>query len=233
MPPLRRHQLAWLSAAGWQDLSEANCCAWDGQARDCLRHWADHDLPLVVTRQPLPQPGDPAPASIALGLSAPPVFGRRLLGLRLPASAIARFGEFPALCEAAAALPRALRAEAQALHEALQQQGLNAHAYGSAGWQWLTGQRYLHARSDLDLWLAVQDAGAADAAAALLQRHAPEGLRLDGELVFPDGGAVAWREWAAWRAGRSRALLVKRLHGASLEQALPEGWEAPALARAA
>ena len=40
--------------------------------------------------------------------------------------------------------------------------------------------------------------------------------RLDGELRFPDGAAVAWREWEAWRAGRSRAVLVKRLDGCSL-----------------
>nr|WP_246294886.1 malonate decarboxylase holo-[acyl-carrier-protein] synthase [Schlegelella koreensis] len=40
--------------------------------------------------------------------------------------------------------------------------------------------------------------------------------RLDGELVFDDGHAVAWREWAAWRAGQSRQMLVKTTVGASL-----------------
>jgi phosphoribosyl-dephospho-CoA transferase len=204
----------------------------DPQALACLQHWAAHNLPLVVTRQPLPLEQDEQ-SLIYLGLSAPPAFGRRLLSLRLPPSAIAWFGEFPSLADALPVLPRGARGKLQPLAKALAARGQRAHAYGSVGWQRLTGQRYLHALSDLDLWLPVGDALEADAAVDLLQRHAPKRPRLDGELVFPDGGAVAWREWAAWRAGRSRALLVKRLHGAALECALPAGWTALPMARAA
>jgi phosphoribosyl-dephospho-CoA transferase len=228
MPPLRRHQLAYLSAAGWQ---QALTQAHDAQALACLEHWAAHQLPLVVTRQPLPLASQQP--LLHLGLSAPPALGRRLLGLRVPAAAIAWFGEFPLLAEALPVLPRGARAALRPLLQALATGGQRAHAYGSVGWQCLAGQRYLHARSDLDLWLPVAHEVEADAAAALLSRHAPARLRLDGELVFPDGAAVAWREWQAWRAGRGRALLVKRLHGAALESALPAGWTAPPLAHAA
>ena len=49
MNSLRRHQLAWLSEAGWAAILAR---PWDAQARDCLAHWARHRLPLVVTRQP-------------------------------------------------------------------------------------------------------------------------------------------------------------------------------------
>lgn len=228
MPPLRRHQLVYFSAEGWRQALEPSR---DAQALDCLRHWAAQGLPLVVTRQPLPLDGEQP--LIALGLSAPPAWGRRLLSLQVLPSAIAWFGEFPWLSDAMPVLPRSARGPALRLEEALAARGLRAHAYGSVGWQRLTGQRYLHARSDLDLWLAVADADEADAAVAQLQRHAPTRTRIDGELVFPDGGAVAWREWAAWRAGRSRALLVKRLHGAALESALPSGWTPAPLAHAA
>lgn len=226
MPPLRRHQLAYLTAQGWQAALETGR---DAQALECLRHWADHGLPLVVTRQPLPadQP------LVHLGLSAPAAWGRRLLSLRMPPSAIGWFGEFPLLADASQVLPRAARAALAPLADALQARGLRAHAYGSVGWQRLSAQRYLHPQSDLDLWLPVAHALEADAAAALLARHAPGHPRVDGELVFPDGGAVAWREWAAWRAGHGRALLVKRLHGAALEVELPAGWTAPPLAQAA
>ena len=31
------------------------------------------------------------------------------------------------------------------------------------------------------------------------------------------GRAVAWREWAGWRAGGTTQPLVKHLHGATLE----------------
>lgn len=228
MPPLRRHQLAYLTAQGWQAALETER---DAQALEGLRHWAAHGLPLVVTRQPLPLQADRP--HVHLGLCAPAAWGRRLLSLRVPAAAIAWFSEFPLLADALQVLPRGARAALAPLADALQAHGQRAHAYGSVGWQQVSTQRYLHARSDLDLWLPVAHALEADAAAALLLRHAPARPRVDGELVFPDGGAVAWREWAAWRAGQSRALLVKRLHGAALEAALPAGWMAPPLAQAA
>ena len=45
------------------------------------------------------------------------------------------------------------------------------------------------------------------------------GPRLDGELLFPDGAAIAWREWVAHRDGRVAQVLVKRLRGVALESA--------------
>ena len=46
------------------------------------------------------------------------------------------------------------------------------------------------------------------------------GPRVDGELVFPRGEAVAWREWLQWRRGEVDSVMVKRLHGVALEQGL-------------
>lgn len=226
MPPLRRHQLAFPSAEGWRRLFD--------QARDedecaCLTHWAAARLPLVVTRQAV-APSPPA-TTVQLGLPTPPCWGRRPLTLRVPSTGIAWFGEFPLLQQVLPLLPRPVRGRLQALCHDLVRLGVRARAYGSVGWQSLTGLPYLHAHSDLDLWLAVdgaQQADAAVAAVAALQRGAPDTLRIDGELMFVDGAAVAWREWAAWRSGGCRALLVKRLHGAALECSV--GRFAPAVA---
>ena len=52
---------------------------------------------------------------------------------------------------------------------------------------------------------------------ALLAAVDWDGPRLDGELLFPDGAAIAWREWQAWRQGRAPQVLVKRLRGVALE----------------
>jgi phosphoribosyl-dephospho-CoA transferase len=224
---LRRHNLAYLDAEGWRVLLDAD---WDDAARACLRHWSAHDLPLVVARQRLAD--DAGAHMVALGLAAPETWGRRRLALQVAPARIARFGEFPLLGEVLDELPPAARPALRELDIALAGHGLRARAYGSAGWQRLSGLRHLHAGSDLDLWLGIATADAADAAdqaVAALQRHAPAGLRLDGELVFADGGAVAWREWQAWRAGRCNALLVKRLHCARLE-ASP--WLAPSAQQA-
>lgn len=222
MPPLHRHQLAYLSRAGWQEML---ALTWDAEASACLQHWAAHGLPLVVTGQPGPRVEPQAP--VALGLAAPLAWQRRRLALRATPAQVAWFAEFPTLAQALPQLPRGARPDLQTLQGALHRLGVRARTYGSTGWQHLTGLRYLHERSDLDLWFAVEDAAQADRVVALLQAcRAP--VRIDGELVFPHGGAVAWREWAAWREGRCRSVLVKRLHGAALGQAgdddLPAAW---------
>ena len=47
-----------------------------------------------------------------------------------------------------------------------------------------------------------------------LRRLDAEGtVRIDGELVLPDGAGVNWRELAQSRADRSDELLVKTMDG--------------------
>jgi phosphoribosyl-dephospho-CoA transferase len=227
MPPLRRHQLAHLTASGWRRVLQR---PWDPEARACLRHWAGQALPLVVTQQRLPQPTPDDPVGpglgLALGLAAPARWAHRRLALQVAPTDIAWLGEFPTLGQVLGLLPRGDRAALQALAQSLQRHGVRAHAYGSAGWQQLTGLDHLHERSDLDLWLAVDGAPQADAAVQALGA-CDSRVRLDGELMFADGSAVAWREWGAWREGRCTQVLVKRLHGAALEadpQALAAVW---------
>jgi phosphoribosyl-dephospho-CoA transferase len=210
MPPLRRHQLAHLTSAGWREMLDHHR---DIESRACIEHWANADLPVVVTRQPGPRrhPDD----AVALGLAAPARWGRRALPLRVKPQQIAWFSEFPSLSKALGVLPAGERPAPQRLSTLLVQHGVRSHVYGSAGWQQVTGLAYLHERSDIDLWLAVDGPGQADAAVLLLQQ-CQGGVRLDGELMFPDGSAVAWREWAAWREGRCAQVLVKCLQGAAL-----------------
>jgi phosphoribosyl-dephospho-CoA transferase len=208
MDSLRRHRLARLRGEGWQAVLSR---PWDPQARDCLTHWAAHRLPLVVTRQVV-DAGD----SIALGLPAPSRWQRRRLALQVPPSAVLRFEEFPALAELLDLLPLSACAAAGDLQAALASCRSTARVYGSFGWQAISGLDHVRAGSDLDVWVAVENDRHADAVAQQLRGCAMPQPRLDGELVFPDGSAVAWREWLAWRAQRTRAVLVKRLTGATL-----------------
>ena len=213
MTPLHRHQIAWLSRAGWGHLLDGG---WDAEARDCLQHWAQRSLPLVVTRQP---DEDGAPL-IALGLCAPRRWRRRRLALRVAQADVLYFDEFPRLEQLAARLPVGARTPARQLSTALQACGASARVYGSHGWQHLTGLEHVRDGSDLDVWVGVSSSEQADAVAAALDAFAAPTRRLDGELVFPDGTAVAWREWLAWRAGRTQAVLVKRLLGAAMSSSL-------------
>lgn len=214
---LQRHQLAWLTDAGWRRVLDG---AWDGVAQGCLDHWARQRLPLVVTRQ-RPQGDD----SVCLGLPAPGRWDRRRIALAVPGAAIAQFGHFPLANALSPSLAEAQRRPWRALCGGLAACGAQARVYGSHGWQLLTGLDHLRPGSDIDLGIAVRDAAQADAVAVLLQSWS-DGLRLDGELALPGGGAVAWREWLAWRAGRTPAILVKRLDGVALAQAA--FWPEPA-----
>jgi len=214
MMPLRRHRLACLTDAGWIDVRAR---LWDGQAQACIDHWALNRLPLVVTRQPAADGA--AQAAVALGLPAPTPWGRRRLALQVPRSALAWFDEFPQAADAAALLPRGPRAAWRAMVQSLAACQAPARVYGSYGWQLLTGLAYVRESSDLDVWVAVDDAAHADEVARCLGNFASRQPCIDGELVFADGTAVAWREWSAWRAGRARQLLVKRLRGAAMADA--------------
>ncbi|MDP4300419.1 malonate decarboxylase holo-[acyl-carrier-protein] synthase [Leptothrix discophora] len=211
MPPLHRHQLVHLATEGWQRLAAQD---WDDDgARACIDHWAAARLPLVVTRQ---CPEDPD--GLSLGLPAPLRWQRRRLALRADWQHVLGFDEFPGVQDLGPLLPRSGRATWQRLVSALTGLDASARVYGSHGWQLLTGLPYLRDGSDIDLSLAVLDAHHADAVAAVLAGFCPIlPRRLDGELQFPDGRAYAWREWQAWRAGRSRAILCKTLTAVSLE----------------
>lgn len=205
---LRRHQLVRLNEQGW---AAVQSLPWDAEARGCLTFWAEQQLPLVVTQQPARLPDD----HIALGLAAPLRWNRRRLAMQVPMSGIFFFDEFLKAADITALLPPTLHGAWLNLVSAL-----DARVYGSFGWQQLTGLSYLHADSDLDLCVSVDDAAAADLAAAAMSDAAFSRPRLDGELIFPDGRAVAWREWQAWRARRVDCILVKRLHGVAMEREL-------------
>ncbi|MDO9479716.1 MAG: malonate decarboxylase holo-[acyl-carrier-protein] synthase [Hydrogenophaga sp.] len=215
MPPLRRHQLAFVTADGWKNVLART---WGEPIKAGLTHWAAQGLPVVVTRQ-LPARANTA-GRIALGVCLPETWERQRVALQLMPKQLSMFTEFPPLTASLGALSALERKAMRHLAASLAANHLQARVYGSVGWQTVTGLPYLHDHSDIDLWLAVKDAHAADTAVHFLQQV--EGLkrRVDGELVFPDGAAVAWREWAAWRQGRCQRLLVKHLLGQELRDAM-------------
>jgi phosphoribosyl-dephospho-CoA transferase len=225
MKPLRRHRLVWLDEYAWHRVLATASSPADplpvpgSQTLDCLSHWAQQRWPLVVTRQ-----ADAADASapdgvLALGLSAPARWGRHTIGVSASLRGVMRHGAFPRAVELLSHLPATAQAGWERLCERLDRLEVVACVYGSHGWQQLTGMDYVHARSDIDLLVEVRSAAQADQAAALLLAADAGPLRIDGELAFEDGAAVAWREWLRFRSGQADRILVKRLTGASLEGA--------------
>jgi phosphoribosyl-dephospho-CoA transferase len=206
---LRRQQLLRLTPEGWARVLAAPC---EDAARECLALWAVHGWPLVVTRQPA-SGGD----AIAVGLPAPARFRRRRIALSVAPAEVMFLDEFPPAEAVTRLLPRAQIAAWRALVATLALNGCRARVYGGFGWQAITRLSYLHADSDLDLLLPVGAAADADEVTRLLASEAWNGPRLDGELLFPDGAGIAWREWRHHRQGLASRVLVKRLRGVALE----------------
>lgn len=224
MPHLRRHQLAYLSAAGWR---EALAAQLPDDATAPLQAWAARGLPLVVPRQP----GNIAPGRVALAWTTPRAAGRLRVAVEVSVRSVAWFDEFPDAGRVLPLLPRRVRAATQSLLASLCAEGARPRVYGSYGWQVLSGEEYVREGSDLDIWIGVDSYCQGDAVTRVLARPGtPANLRIDGELLFPDGAGVAWREYAAWRAGRVRTVLVKRIDAVEVAPglALPAWCEAMA-----
>jgi len=199
---LARHTLVWLSAdADWQ----TDVAAYESR----LAAWFARGLPAVVARRTA---SDPDPR-LRLGVPLPPEEGKQRLSLRLPLQHLVCHQSPLSLRDVItrldADLPDDWRDALTAL-DAIRP----ARVFGAFAWQALTGLAYVHARSDIDLLWAVDDAAQADALVArLLVWESKSGKRVDGELCLADGGAVHWREYA----GATRQVLVKRIDGAMLE----------------
>lgn len=216
MAKLQRNQLVWLGDAAWHGLQAR---AWDAQAQAILSHWATQQLPLVVCRQR----AVPGRDSVSLGLPAPLQWERRKLALEVPREGIACIGSFPllqsiALAPADAQPVQKLLAQLQDLHVPLR-------VYGSHGWQQLTGLPCVRTSSDLDLLVPVPDLATATVVARVLQTLRLS-CRVDGELVFPGGFALAWRELLQLLDGQVEQVLLKdhsqvQLANLAALQALP------------
>lgn len=194
-----RHDLVWLTAAGWR----AVCADAQPGHAPALARWRDADWPLVARRRDADAAGDEQ----CLGLPLPPdpaSGAKARLALRVPRGAVARCAP-PLTLKAALA---AARPEWREALGALQQEalGMTLRVYGSLAMQTLTGLPYVGAGSDVDLLFCPISTQQLHAGLELLGRQT-EALPLDGEIIFPDGQAVAWKEWLFAVKNRNQVLV--------------------------
>ncbi|MFC5480935.1 malonate decarboxylase holo-[acyl-carrier-protein] synthase [Massilia suwonensis] len=202
---LARHDLLWLSEGGWRE------AVWTvpDEAAPALLRWREAGWPVVVRRAD----ADLAPGQVSVGIPLPPRAedGRKLrVGGRVGLDGVCRHAP-PLPLAQLTGMPQHWQGALAALSQQAQAQGLAIRVYGSAALQAITGQAYLRAGSDIDLLLQPGGVAELDAALALLRTHA-QALPLDGEIVFPGGRAVAWKELAAARDGAlASRVLVKEM----------------------
>lgn len=197
---MRRHDLCWIDPdAAWEAMQPGS--------RPRLAAWLQARLPLVVARRDPAVDGD----ALRLGVPLPLIEQRQRLGVRVAPGGVQRHAAPPSLEDVTAGAPHSHRAALRALHDYLQALPCEPRVFGSFAWQYLTGLAYVHAGSDLDLlWEATDEVQADHICRAVTAWEGTpsvngQGLRVDGELRFPGGRAVNWREYAS---GADR-LLVK------------------------
>lgn len=160
--------------------------------------------------------------AVPVGLCLPQGLGKRRIALVVDRSQVELVEEPSALEDVAAVLPREARAVANELAVLARSLGFTARAFGSAAWQWRTGETYLTPDSDLDLLVPARAPGLARWLDRLRALEPRSPLRFDGEIEHESGDAVNWREWMAAPA----SVLVKSTAGARLvaREALAEAW---------
>lgn len=194
-----RHDLLTVDPEAWATLLAARP---DLDGVSLLAAWAERGWPVIVRRR---VPGEDA-ARVPAGLPLPPAEGKRRIGLAFdPAAVSPRPG--PTLAEVRHAAPPSWRPTLDALVAHGAAHGCVPRVFGGLLWQALTGLPYLSATSDLDLlWPGPVTRTCLDGLARI-ERDAP--MRLDGEIVLPDGFGLNWREVRA--AGPGDTVLAKGL----------------------
>lgn len=224
----QRHDLVYLSAAGWQQIRQQLPSA-DLEMAD---QWERADWPAIVRRDESSSAAAAETIEVAtlndqysgkllsIGIALP----RRLdgskhrLALRIAASHVSSLQKPVKLVEAAGSALEPWRQGLLALDAQAKKLGISLQVFGSLAMQSLTGLSYLHADSDIDILFSPVSKVQLQAGLGLLANFSHD-LPLDGEVQFPDASAVAWKELSAYSANSSMAgmrVLTKSLHRVAL-----------------
>lgn len=183
----QRHDLVWLSAMAWSEIRARQ----PENLSALLRTWQVSEWPLEVRRRDVDADEDrvcisitPPPSSQPLSKIASCV---RQVHILEHQSALA-------LSSVVETAPECWREQLRNLiRDALQQQ-IKFRVYGSLAWQYLTGQPYMSEQTAIEILFIPRTTEQLIAGMRLLTHHAKT-MPLAGEMTFPSGHAVAWKEW--------------------------------------
>jgi phosphoribosyl-dephospho-CoA transferase len=210
-PTWRRHDLLHVAPDVWASVLAHRPALAD---LPLLRTWADSGWPVIVRRRA--EAEDPGLAPI--GVPLPPAAGKHRVALLFPPEGVLRRSSPPSLRTVASVAGPGWQSTIAALLDLGQSVGLEPSAFGSLLWQHQTGLTYLSPHSDLDvLWTVPADLDVLSLVSGVAEVQRDTQLRIDGEVVFPDGSAVNWRElWNEHRTGGRAGVLAKTMEGVRL-----------------
>jgi phosphoribosyl-dephospho-CoA transferase len=202
---LRHH---WVHVRTQSHSAVADSCR-QPQHRGAIEDWLAAGHPLMLRSRAAEDPSTHLPAGFAL----PPAQGKARMALAVASDAVDHIEAPPELACLADALAAPYASLAKRLDSAARQLGFVARAFGSAAWQWRSGQPYMNAGSDIDVVASPPNADALAAWLACLEASERDtGIRIDGEVLIAGVLAVHWREWASGTA----EVLVKQDAGPQL-----------------
>jgi len=190
MQGFRRHDLVWLDPD-----TDMSLLTLQGAHIEDVRNWIRNNWPLVVARQ-----GDEAArlaGQLQLGITLPAAPSRTRIALRAPQAGIISYSRPLPLKDAIAYAPSVWHAHLTAVSAICTAHEVVARVYGSLSTQAFTRQNYLDAASDVDVLFECGKDTQLQTLFAELQALADTTPQLDGEVLAPNGWAVAWREVAA------------------------------------
>jgi phosphoribosyl-dephospho-CoA transferase len=204
---LRRHDLLRVEPAAW----DATLRRHPGlKELPVVADWARLDRPVIVRRRMAGDLAGDVPAALPL----PPSHGKRRLAFSFASGAGIATRPPVLLRDAARTAPVGWQPVIAALLDLGEAVGMTPRVFGALLWEHVTGLPYLTVRSDLDLlWSISDERRAALLVERLLRLDADGSVRLDGELVLPDGAGVNWRELAQSVANSGHEVLVKTMVG--------------------
>jgi len=221
--PWSRHELLRVATTAWAQMLVSRP---DLAAVPHLSDWVDNGWPVIVRRRL----GDDRADLVPIGVPLPPSAGKKRISLMIPPEAVLKRSRPSSLWVARHAASASWQ---RAINDLMMLGARHAAAptvIGSLFWQYRTRLNYLSPQSDLDLlWYASPGSSVRSLLAGVEAIERSEGIRIDGEVVFADGGAVNWRELhSALNEGRQAEVLVKSIDAvrpAKLSQ-FPHFWSA-------
>ena len=130
-----------------------------------------------------------------LAVALPLSDDRLRIGFTVDPRVVVRIAAPCTLAETIVHAPAHWREPLGVLNERAARIGIVLHVHGSLAWQAISGEACVRPGSDVDLLWTAASLDEVDRVLALLRDwEAGRALRADGELLLPNGDAIAWRE---------------------------------------
>lgn len=208
---LSRHSLVWLTPEGWSHLLTSSCKGGSISLSENLGLWQRNNFPFIVTRQS----ARVAEPSIVVGFTLPLAMGKQRLAIALDPWQIDYISEPLSLTDAIPYAPEVWQDDLHEMAREAQKYHLDIRIYGSLAWQALTKLNYVHPSSDIDILIRIDSRLQLAESLQILKQHS-QLLPLDGEFLFSNDHAVAWKELINESDSQPMTILMKTINSVSL-----------------